>query len=420
MSVSTATTVSAPYVSFSHAASIFSLTASPVSNARHSTTSSHVRHPTAFYAPSTVSYAPSSLLSSASHASSLLISTTTTSRLSTNRRLSTSRSSINPHPLSQDRCSLDRQEAPHLQGTSFESQDLLKIVGEMRKDSFFTGIPDSTTPSTVCYWEKPSQQDDSQDCSSVRTELGSSTSEVDIFEPEDRCQQDDSFESEDRGSLPTDSGSLMYESNNSFKPQDLSQQDNPQHQWEEELTHLSQTPNPIPSAQPQPFLYPPPSPQLSLPTPLPSPPDPQGSLPRTRLFTPYLPPFHLNHEFHPSGASYDSQLPDSQPSSLRPSYTSQQSSYTSQPPKLSYAQRPKSTPKVSRQQLQAPYHSSLAPAGPIYLSQPPAPRANQDEFGSDKETEEVMNSILDGIGRMHVTMNKDNAGRWRIRRKGKG
>ncbi|CAI6094132.1 unnamed protein product [Clonostachys chloroleuca] len=47
-----------------------------------------------------------------------------------------------------------------------------------------------------------------------------------------------------------------------------------------------------------------------------------------------------------------------------------------------------------------------------------ASKNDAETFIDDDEDDAALNSILDGVGKMHITMGRDNSGRWRIRRTG--
>ncbi|CAH0016950.1 unnamed protein product [Clonostachys rhizophaga] len=45
-------------------------------------------------------------------------------------------------------------------------------------------------------------------------------------------------------------------------------------------------------------------------------------------------------------------------------------------------------------------------------------KSDAETFIDDDDDDTALNSILDGVGKMHITMGRDNSGRWRIRRTG--
>jgi hypothetical protein len=51
---------------------------------------------------------------------------------------------------------------------------------------------------------------------------------------------------------------------------------------------------------------------------------------------------------------------------------------------------------------------------------PKATTSQRQDFmdDDDPDIDQLLHSVLDGIGRMHVAMDQDDAGRWRIKRTG--
>lgn len=95
-------------------------------------------------------------------------------------------------------------------------------------------------------------------------------------------------------------------------------------------------------------------------------------------------------------------------------------------PRLPYPQtvRPQRTIQNTRTNVPRPYTSPNAPKPYTSPQTVRARRISRDVTvippTPESDDSELMSSVLEGIGRMHVTMDKDDAGRWRIKRAGNG
>lgn len=143
---------------------------------------------------------------------------------------------------------------------------------------------------------------------------------------------------------------------------------------DENRSYLSRTPTPTPHMLPSPPQESAFSSQRT---------DESCLIPSAQPYTPIIP--HSPQVFSASSAA--ASLPSPPPS---------------QPLKPTYEDSAPSTPKNPSPRVIRP-HRTTRSMNPV----PSSP---------DLDDSELMNCVLDGIGRIHVTMGKDEAGRWRIKR----
>lgn len=132
---------------------------------------------------------------------------------------------------------------------------------------------------------------------------------------------------------------------------------------------------------------------------------------------PYRPYATLSPQVMTSSASTSSMLPSPPLTQPRHSY------FPSAPspvfsPRERYSPRQPATPRQQQQHMPGSFPpepvSRMSPQPP----RPPPPRPAPASFQSEADDDALFNSVLDGIAQVHVTMKKDEAGRWRIRRTG--
>ncbi len=83
------------------------------------------------------------------------------------------------------------------------------------------------------------------------------------------------------------------------------------------------------------------------------------------------------------------------------------------------SQAPKDESQIPKDESQTPqkdeYHANTGKTAPQFRTGFPQPRFTHG-IGEGEDDSELMESLLDGIGRMAVAMKRDDAGRWRIDR----
>jgi len=183
-------------------------------------------------------------------------------------------------------------------------------------------------------------------------------------------------------------------------------------------SHISATPQEdelILSAQPQTPIFPPPvtSQTFSDPSSLPSPPaSPPVSL---QLSSAGSPSGFDTHNRRPRGAISPAVFEMHSQLSPRPfrgespisEARGQPSIYTREPSRQALPSEPLSSSTT---------YSQPSMPSPTRSSKIPLRTAREVNYFDDDDDDTLLNSVLDGIGRMSVTMGQDGAGRWRIKR----